>query len=603
MKLHRLQIEGFKRIESATVLFGDATFLIGPNNTGKSTVLGAITHLLSANKRIPDTEYFSVQDEATNERKTFSNKIILEAEFRNLPLEARTWRGFKGRIFEYDPEDSGESGLCLTYRKTYELGKDVVIELKSKTRAMKAQYENVTTPQELIDQDIQSELVHDLFDDVNKKFAAATRAKLQEINDIWDIGSEDTWFQNPGGIPGIVLSRLPRYIVIPADTASNEMSASSGVLPKTLNELFEDVRGSSHNYREAQRFLNELAKELNPEDETSEFGKMIAELNGIISNVFPESKIHASADLSDPNKSLKPTFTVELSSNIRTPVDHQGAGMVRSAVFGILRFRQKWLSQREDCDIKRSILIGFEEPELYLHPSAANQMRDTVYELSAGDSQIVATTHSPYLIDLSRKPKQVLNRFAFAGAAIQVQAFSVTEAFKRLQDDDKNFVKMILKIDDYVSRVFFTKRIIIVEGDTEDIVIRESLNRIEKSKRLGILANTEVIKARGKASIIGLGKYLKAMGITPFVIHDRDKGIARAEQLNVPIAGVVGVENVIQLEECLENVLGYAPPTNEKPFTAYSVAKAWGDSWTDIPEKWRRIMEKAFEIESDLPAA
>lgn len=595
MKLHHLRIEGYKRIEAATVLFGDATFLIGPNNTGKSTVLSAITHLLSANKRIPEVEYYSVNDESTNERKTVSNKIVLEAEFRNLPIEAKMWRGFKGRLFDYDPADSEESGLCLTYRKTYELGKDVVIELKSKTRAMKAQYQSVTTPQELIDLGIPSDLVSDLFEDLRKKLSATTRVKLQDINDIWDLGTEDTWFQNPGGIPGVVLSRLPRYIIIPADMASNEMSGG-GVLPKTLNELFEDVRGSSHNYQEAQKFLNELAKELDPSNATSEFGKMIVELNAIIASIFPESKIHARTDLSDPDKSLKPTFTVELSSNIRTPVEHQGAGMVRSAVFGILRFRQKWLSKREDDGIKRSIIIGFEEPELYLHPSAANQMRDTIYELSTQESQIVATTHSPYLIDLARKPKQILNRFALAGDAIQVQPFNITEAFKRLEDVDKDYVKMILKVDDYIARVFFTKRIVIVEGDTEDIVIRETLKRVEKSKQLCIRASTEVIKARGKASIIGLVKYLKVMGITPFVIHDRDGGVEGAEKFNAPIEVAVGKANVIQLEECLENVLGYDPPLTEKPFSAYSFTKKWGDAWLDVPEKWRQVMERAFEI-------
>lgn len=595
MKLHHLRIEGYKRIEIATVMFGDATFLIGPNNTGKSTILGAITHLLSANKRIPEVEYYSVQDVATDERKTVSNKIVLEAEFRNLPPEANTWRGFKGRIFDYDPNDSGESGLCLTYRKTYELGKDVLVELKSKVRALKTQYESITKPQELIDAGIDATLIGELFDDLDKKLTATTKSKLQEINDLWDVGTEDTWVQNPGGIPGVVLSRLPRYIIIPADTASNEMSAG-GVLPKTLNELFEDVRAASHNYQEAQRFLNELAKELDPSDSTSEFGKMMGELNNIIASVFPDSRIHARADLSDPDKSLKPSFTVELQSNIRTPVDHQGAGMIRSAVFGILRFRQKWLSKREDQGLKRSIIIGFEEPEIYLHPSAANQMRDTIYELSTQDSQIIATTHSPYLIDLSRKPRQILNRFSLSAGSIQVQPFNVTEAFKNLQEVDKDYVKMVLKVDDYIARVFFTKRIVIVEGDTEDIIIRETLKRVEKAKRLEVLANTEVIKARGKASIIGLSKYLKAMGITPIIIHDRDGGIAGAEKFNAPITAAVGKENVIQLEECLENVLGYSAPTLEKPFTAYTYAKAWGDNWTDVPEKWRLIMEQAFLI-------
>ncbi len=596
MKLHSLHIEGYKRIESATILFGDATFLIGPNNTGKSTVLSAITHLLSANKRIPEVEYYSIQDETTHERKAVSNKIVLEAEFRNLPIEAKSWRGFKGRVFEYDPVDSGESGLCLTYRKTYELGKDVIVELKSKARTLKPQFEKVTTPQDLIDCGVASDLVTELFDDLGKKLTATTKTKFQEINDIWDLGADDTWFQNPGGIPGIVLSRLPRYIIIPADTSSNEMTGGGGVLPKTLNELFEDVRGCSQNYKEAQRFLNELAKELDPSDSSSEFGKMISELNNIISSVFPESRIHARADLSDPDKSLKPSFTVELSSNIRTPVDHQGTGMVRSAVFGILRFRQKWLSKREDQEIKRAIIIGFEEPEIYLHPSAANQMRDIIYELSGLESQIVATTHSPYLIDLDRKPRQILNRFAFAGGAIQVQPFSVTDAFNTLQSEDRDYVKMILRVDDYVARVFFTKRIVIVEGDTEDIVIRETLKRVERDKRLTVMANTAVIKARGKASIIGLAKYLKAMGISPFVIHDRDGTIPAAEKFNAPIEAVVGKENIIQLEECLENVLGYAPPSAEKPFTAYSCTKSWGESWTDVPEKWRHVVERAFEI-------
>ena len=578
------------------MLFGDATFMIGPNNTGKSSVLGAITHLLSALKRIPEVEYYSIHDETTNERKTVSNKIVFEAEFRNVPDEARTWRGFKGRVFEYDPGESGETGLCLTYKKTYELGKDVVTELKSKTRSLKPQFENVARPQELIDAGISADLVRELFDDVEKKLTATSKPKLQDIDDLWDIGAEETWFQNPGGIPGVVLSRLPRYIIIPADTASGEMTGSNGVLPKTLNELFEDVRGASRNYQEAQRLLNELAKEMDPTNADSEFGKMLVELNGIIASVFPDSKIHARADLSDPDKSLKPTFNVELQSNIRTPVDHQGAGMVRSAVFGILRFRQKWLSRREDQGIKRSIIIGFEEPEMYLHPSAANQMRDTIYDLSTQDSQIVATTHSPYLIDLSRKPRQVLNRFAFAGGSIQVQSFNVTDVFRSLLDDDKDYVKMILKIDDYVARVFFTKRIVVVEGDTEDMVIRETLRRLPRDMRLSVLANTEVIRARGKAAIIGLAKYLKAMGITPIVIHDRDAGVAGAEQFNAPIEVAAGADNVITLNECLENVLGYEPPASEKPYTAYSVAKGWGEQWNDIPEAWRIIIEKAFDI-------
>jgi putative ATP-dependent endonuclease of OLD family len=49
MKLTQLKIEGYKRVRNSTCVFGDATFLIGPNNTGKSSVLSAIEYLVSAN--------------------------------------------------------------------------------------------------------------------------------------------------------------------------------------------------------------------------------------------------------------------------------------------------------------------------------------------------------------------------------------------------------------------------------------------------------------------------------------------------------------------------------------------------------------------------
>ena len=82
-------------------------------------------------------------------------------------------------------------------------------------------------------------------------------------------------------------------------------------MQRTLNELFKDVRGNSENYRKAQESLNALAKELDPADETSEFGVMMGELNSVLSGVFPESKIYATADFSDPDNVLPPSFSVK----------------------------------------------------------------------------------------------------------------------------------------------------------------------------------------------------------------------------------------------------------------------------------------------------
>ena len=67
MKLYSLTIKGFRRIAETEILFGDATFLIGENNSGKSTILKSIEYLLSVKKTIPSQEYYSVIDEDTGE--------------------------------------------------------------------------------------------------------------------------------------------------------------------------------------------------------------------------------------------------------------------------------------------------------------------------------------------------------------------------------------------------------------------------------------------------------------------------------------------------------------------------------------------------------
>jgi putative ATP-dependent endonuclease of OLD family len=593
MRLHKLKIQGFRRLKDIELLFGDATFLIGQNNSGKSSIIKTIELLLSARKQLESTDFYSIIDNETGETKPATTTIIVEGEFRNLPEDAINWRGFKGRIFTYETEN--ETGLSVTYRKTYNLGKDVIIEFKSKVRELNDAYSKCKKAQDYIDAGIDCDLIQNLFPDLNKNIgqSASAKEKLDSIDNIWIIKEEEEWFKNPGGIPGNVLKMLPRFLLIPVDTAVNEIQGSTGVLGKTLNELFNTVRESSDNFKSAQVYLDKLAEELDPSDNKSEFGKMMEELNDVLSSVFPDSKLHASTDLSDPSKVLKPSFNVEMSSNIRTPVENQGTGMVRAAVFGMLRFRQKWLSNRDD-DVDRSLIICFEEPEIYLHPSAANQMRDAIYDLSSSSSQIIASTHSPFIIDISRKPKQVLNRLSENGNSINCESFSVTDSYKSLQGEDKDYVKMLLKIDDYIARTFFTNNIVIVEGDTEDILIRESISRLPKEDYLKLVSNFEVIKARGKAAIIGLVKYLTSMGLKPIIVHDRDNGIEGAVKFNEPIKQAVGDNGrIILMNENVEDEVGYTA-SYEKPFKAYLETQKWGDKWEDIPEGWKNKMKEIF---------
>ncbi|WP_081429671.1 ATP-binding protein [Solidesulfovibrio magneticus] len=517
MRLHSLCLRNFRRIKQATILFGDTTFLIGPNNVGKSTVLAAIGCLLSVSESLSEFDYNCEGEVCAEEIVDKCTECSIEAEFRNLPVEANSWRGFKGRLIRYETKNENDSGLSVVFRKSFsKSSKSCIREMKCYSRVKKSEFENIVKARDLIDRGIDSELVEELFPELDKKLSKAQLEKLEEINDIWivDDSGVSEWVNNPGGIHSVVISKLPLYIKIPAEHSAAALDQKSGELATFMNELFREIREASDNYGKAVKYLALLAEELNPEDQESEFSRMMDDLNGVINSVFPESKLHATASLNDADKSLVPVFTINMSSNVKTPVAYQGTGMIRSAIFALLKFRHEWIHKRKG--LSRPLIIGFEEPEIYLHPNAANQMRDTIYDLSIGSSQIICTSHSPYMIDLSRKPCQVLNRMSVVDGAVCVVPFNVSDAYLNLVDKDRTYVKMLIKMDDYISRVFFAKKVIIVEGDTEDIVLRETFSRLPADVKARVYADVQVVNRPLQKAVSGYSPpQMMAMGMIP----------------------------------------------------------------------------------------
>lgn len=612
MQLYSLKIEGYRRHLETEVRFSDATFLIGENNIGKSSILSALNILLNDIKKVTEEEFFSFMEDGLVTNVRGVDQIVLTAEFREVPVEAKDWLGFRGRVLKY-VKDNGEIGYRVIYKKTFIPNADYVVELRQQIKQKKSQYEECITIQQFLDTGLNLSQVADRLAgiDSEKRLTRKEIAIIEDIEDMYDYDEEsEEWFRNPGGIPANVLVKLPKFLLIPAQDKTEELSGSSGTLISTLNELFNDVRDASDNYRQAQVFLNQLAAELDPDNSESEFGRMMTELNDVMSVVFPNSGLRALTTLADADRVIKPQFKISMFSNISTPVNLQGTGMIRSAVFALLRYRNLRENRRNLGNPNRPLIIGFEEPEIYLHPNAAKQMRDTIYELAgAPNNQIICTTHSPYMIDLSKRPMQVLNCISkektslyLAGRQLHIEKlkcfpFNTSEEFSKLQENDKTYVKMLLKIDDYVARVFFTKNVLIVEGDTEDIVLRETINRMPEIVRRDVECNWQIIKARGKATIISLVKYLKAMGIHPVVIHDKDEGNARAEVFNNPILEALGGDGSkrIMLSNCIEDVLGYASPYSEKPYKAYNhISNYWNDDWDSITPQWREIITSIF---------
>lgn len=152
------------------------------------------------------------------------------------------------------------------------------------------------------------------------------------------------------------------------------------------------------------------------------------------------------------------------------------------------------------------------------------------------------------------------------GESIAVKPFNVTDEFRNLKSDDKDYIKMLLRVDDAISKSFFVKNVLIVQGDTEQVAINETLLFLPPTISSRIMSDWHIIRARGKAAIIPLIKYLKAMSINIYVIHDGDYGIEGAEKFNIHIKDALDNDShLVVLDKCVEDALGYPAKSSDKP--------------------------------------
>lgn len=206
MKLHSFRIEGFRRHVNTEVLFSDATFLIGENNAGKSSVLKALEYFLNGTKKIPLDDFARTVDKESGAEERIADKIVLTAEFRNCPLEAHGWHGYKGRLLPYYmDQDTDETGLCCIYRKTYYPDKENFEgEMKEYKRELKTGFASCSTLADFIQAGLDESIINELFPN-EKLTKKVTKKEIDifkdhNISDLFDINeSENDWFTNPGG--------------------------------------------------------------------------------------------------------------------------------------------------------------------------------------------------------------------------------------------------------------------------------------------------------------------------------------------------------------------------------------------------------------------
>jgi putative ATP-dependent endonuclease of OLD family len=126
---------------------------------------------------------------------------------------------------------------------------------------------------------------------------------------------------------------------------------------------------------------------------------------------------------------------------------------------------------------ERTKILLMDEPEVCLHPESIRQAKEILYNLASnGEWQIMITTHSPIFIDLAKDNTNIIR---VQKEEKKVSIFKTNEA--NLSVDENKQLKMLNIFDPYFAEFFFAKNIIVVEGDTEYTAFNKIIN-LDNSK-------------------------------------------------------------------------------------------------------------------------
>lgn len=290
--------------------------------------------------------------------------------------------------------------------------------------------------------------------------------------------STKKWIEkNYGGIglDNVFQSMLPKPLLIQAMPTEEQVKI---VVNEVLKEIAQAklTKAQSKKLEEAKKTISALQEEVYDkktinkyEDEVNkEFGKLFNSYKISIDDGTSKAKYTADK--------LGKDFEIDFmhsQNNQKTTYQRMGHGAVRMAIFLLMLMRDEL---RDKGLSRKSHLVLFEEPELFLHPSLTKKLRKLVYEVSAKDMpfQVLCASHSPQMIDMTKDDTSLVRMVKNEKdtTLYQVDKPDLKNPEQETIEKVKQKVYEILRFNPYVCESFYSDEVVLVEGDTEAIILR-----------------------------------------------------------------------------------------------------------------------------------
>lgn len=549
MRISRLRIKNYRCFDDQEIYFDKYMCLVGTNGAGKSTILMAL-NVLFRNSDSP-TNVYQLQEEDFH-RKDTSKPVEIICTFADLSEDAK--QDFKAYVRQDE--------LVVIARAAWDQDKSQAEVKQFGSRKVMPEF----APYFRADEEGGSanelkEIYASIRENYDQLPRETVKARMKDaLRSYEEEHPEDcSLIDSPNEFYGWskgtnLLRKHVQWVYIPAvkDASEEQDESKNSALGQLLQRSIRnqiDFTEQIHSLR--QNTVDQyqaLVQEKN--DILQQLGSQIE--NQLKDWAHPGAKVELNWHFDDQKaiSITEPFARAKVGEGaFLGELARSGHGMQRSFLVALLQV----LTQLDE-EHQPTLLLGFEEPELYQHPPQAKHLSSLLEQLSEQNSQIILTSHSPYFVN-SRGYENV--------RMVQSQSVDngtvVTQiTFQKLSDDLANALGEAVRhpnatmaavqqiMQPSQTELFFSKIPVLVEGPEDVAILSTFLKHIDVWKdfrRLGC----HFIQCGGKGNMSRPLAIGQGLGLSVYTIFDGDcdriKDISNQERQNKCLLNLIGASN------------------------------------------------------------
>lgn len=536
MKIKKVEISNWRSIVHETVLFDDLMIFIGQNNHGKSNVLSSILF------------FFGETNHQLLDFNSVDNELWVEIEFSEISDDEKiTFKKYVSSANKIKVRKTALKNGSFSYNGYVEEATEDWLK-ESKISDFKKREIAETLPLASL-LPIKGAITIDQFKIAQDEYIIANS------NDIsFNYVLEEANFL---GLKNVAKGSFGDLFFIPSvKNASDELNPRGNTL---FSQLYSRVinKISEHNpqFKEAKEKIIQLTKILNKTNDDGDINedrpKDLASLENLLDEELLSWNTKIDIQISTPNVDdiFRVGANVSIDDGIKTDISRKGHGLQRALIFALIKAWSKVMKQDREALLNnegsnrkasKSTYFIFEEPELFLHPQAQRELFSSLVNLSKDESQVVLCTHSSSFLDLEHHKSICIVKKENIVDGTKVLQY-VNDIFED-SEEIKSF-NLSYWINPERSELFFAKKVILVEGQTDKTILPFLAKRLNVFKY-----DYTIIDCGGKDNIHLYINLLNKFKINYLVVYDKDNHIEKSTQkIADSNAKNLIIENVIDI--------------------------------------------------------